>query len=199
MSKIAIFASGVGTNAEQLIRYFNFSQKENEVSLVLSNKADSGVLEKAKELGVETQVFSNKGFEEGKEVVKCLKEASIEVIVLAGFLRKVSDHILHHFKDRIINIHPSLLPLYGGKGMYGRKVHQAVLENHENQSGISIHLVNEEFDQGKILFQAACKVEKEDTIESLTNKIHQLEHQYFSQVVEDYVIKTIYSEDKIRQ
>ncbi len=183
MKRIAIFASGTGTNAENLIRYFR-TNPSGRVVLVLSNKPAAGVLEKASDLGVETCVFERRQFYETRDVLKLLIDRGIDFIVLAGFLWLVPEYLLDAFQGRIINIHPALLPKYGGKGMYGRHVHEAVLRNGEKESGITIHQVNPEYDEGDVVFQARCEVQPGDTPETLASRIHELEYAHFPAVVE---------------
>ena len=182
---IAIFASGSGTNAEQLIKHFNQVQ-DITVNAVFCNKPDAYVIERAKKLNVLPFVFNKSEFTD-KEFIKNLRSLNTDFIVLAGFLWKIPERLIKEYPDKIINIHPALLPLHGGKGMYGEKVHQAVIENKETSSGITIHLVNENYDEGRILFQASCEVVNDDTPDSLADKIHQLEHKYFPLIVEDYI------------
>lgn len=181
--KIAVFASGSGSNAEQLIKHFQ-SVSEMTVSQVYCNKPDALVLERAKNLDVPSLVFTRSEFK-SEEFLAQLE--SVDFIILAGFLWKIPEYLIQAFPDKIINIHPALLPSYGGKGMYGSHVHESVIANKEKQSGITIHLVNENYDKGRTLFQASCDITSEDTPDSLTQKIHQLEHKYFPQIVEDYI------------
>ena len=183
MKNIAIFASGSGTNAENLIRFFRTS-RYGRVSLVLSNRKDAGVLDRAKALGVETFVFEREQFYETEKVLELCIERGIDFVVLAGFLWLVPDYLISHFEDRMLNIHPALLPNYGGKGMYGKHVHRAVIENGDPESGITIHRVNMEYDQGDILFQARCRVLPDDDPDSLAARIHELEYEHFPRVVE---------------
>lgn len=189
MPNIAIFASGAGSNARQIIRFFSDSNHGVHVKLIITNKATAGVVEVAKNANVDVLVLKNEVFIEGSELVKMLRKHQINWIVLAGFLRKIPLDLIRVYTDRIINLHPSLLPKYGGKGMYGKFVHDAVILNNEKESGITIHLVNEEYDTGEILFQESCLIEKGDTIEDLTKKIHDLEHKYFPQVIKDQILK----------
>ncbi|MFA6334638.1 MAG: phosphoribosylglycinamide formyltransferase [Bacteroidales bacterium] len=184
--KIAIFASGSGTNAENIIKYF-YGSTLCKVELVLSNKNNAFVLERAKKLGVDTFVFSVNQLNEFTLVDELLEARRIDFIVLAGFLLKIPQRILEKYPSRIINIHPALLPSYGGKGMYGMKVHQAVIEAGEPESGITIHLVDENYDNGKVLFQARCSISNGDTAEDLANKIHLLEQAHFPRVIEEYI------------
>lgn len=185
--KIAILASGSGTNAENLIEYFKDS-KEISIEMILSNKAKAYVLERAKNHNVKSYVFTKNEFNEKDGLVKLFQDNQIDFIVLAGFLLLVPNHIIQYFSNRIINIHPSLLPKYGGKGMYGTNVHQSVIANKESESGITIHLVNERFDEGKILFQAKCNIIPSETAESLASKVHILEYEHFPKVVEKYIL-----------
>lgn len=178
--KIALFASGSGTNAQKIIEYFS----DNELVVVdslWSNKKEAYALERARKFQIDTFVFTKEEFNNGILVVEKLKERDIDLIVLAGFLWLVPVNLIQSFP--IINIHPALLPKYGGKGMYGMKVHQAVVDNKEKESGISIHYVNEEYDDGKIIFQAKCVVDAGDTAEDVAQKIHKLEYRYFPEVI----------------
>jgi phosphoribosylglycinamide formyltransferase-1 len=184
---IALFASGNGSNAVNLIHFFQ-NHPKIEVKTLICNKADAPVVAKAESLGVEVLVFSNEEFESGLTVLQELDYRAIEWIVLAGFLRKIPVNIIRGYQNRIINIHPSLLPKYGGKGMYGKFVHNAVIEAKELKSGISIHLVNEEFDDGEILAQFETELTGDDTCDSLTEKIHALEHKHFPIIVEQTVL-----------
>ena len=187
MKHIAIFASGSGTNAEQIISHFQESSLAR-VSLLLSNKPDAYALTRARKYNVPTLVFTREEFNQSDRIVDILKEKGIDLVVLAGFLWLVPVNLIRAFPDHIINIHPALLPKYGGKGMYGMRVHQAVIDSGDKESGISIHYVNGRYDEGKIIFQARCKIEPEDTPESLANKVHQLEYEYFPKVIEELII-----------
>ncbi len=184
--RIAIFASGNGTNAMNLIHFFGNSS-DAEIIFVLANRSDAGVLDKAKSAGIQTVVLSNQEIEAGEAVVQVCLEHAIDVIVLAGFLRKIPAELIRQYPNRIVNIHPALLPNYGGKGMYGDHVHRAVIEAREKESGISIHLVNEHFDEGKLLAQFKCPVLENDTVESLRQRVQELEHEHFSEVVNQLV------------
>lgn len=180
---IAIFASGSGSNAENIIRYF----RNNDsicVSLVLSNKSDAYVLERAHRLGVSSNVFPKEDWVAGDEVLAVLQEYRIDFIVLAGFLVRVPDLILHAYPNKIINIHPALLPKFGGKGMYGSRVHEAVVAAGEKESGITIHYINERYDEGNTIFQATCPVLPDDTPEDVAEKVHALEYKHFPLVIE---------------
>jgi phosphoribosylglycinamide formyltransferase-1 len=188
MKYIAIFASGSGTNAENIIKYFSNSNNA-KVNLVLSNRPDAYVLKRAAALNVRTVIFDRNDFYVTGVVMQLLKDSQISLIVLAGFLWLVPDDILKAFRNRIINIHPALLPAYGGKGMYGDRVHQSVILNREKESGITIHHVNENYDEGDIIFQAKCSVEPDDTPESLAHKIHRLEYKYYPEIVEQVITR----------
>lgn len=181
VKKIAVFASGSGTNAQNIIRYF-VENESVKVDSLWSNNPDAYALTRAAALGVDTFVFNRKQFYETDEVAQKLKNRSIDLIVLAGFLWLVPQHLIDNFQ--IINIHPALLPRYGGKGMYGLKVHQAVVENQEKETGISIHFVNPEYDEGELVFQAKCPVLPTDTPEVVAQKVHELEYKYFPVVIE---------------
>lgn len=185
MKKIAVFASGNGSNAEALVRYFNKdAQKNAVVALVVTNRKSAGVINRLKPLGVPSFVFPNAEFEQPQALLEFLTENKIDLIVLAGFLRAIPAELIKMYERKIVNIHPALLPQYGGKGMYGEAVHKAIISNAEQQSGITIHYVNEEYDKGEIIFQAHCAITKEDTPETLAQKIHALEHLHFPQQVE---------------
>ena len=154
--KVAILVSGTGTNAINIIEYFE-KISVADVVLIISNKTDALALEKAQNKGVKTVVFNNESFKKNGTVLDYLMSQSIDFIVLAGFLIKIPNEIIHAYPNKIVNLHPSLLPKYGGKGMYGKRVHKAVIENQESESGISIHFVNEEYDEGTIIFQAKVR------------------------------------------
>ena len=182
MKKIAILASGSGSNAEKIMEYFQNSPK-GEVVIVGSNNKDAFVLERAKKFEVPALVFSKSELESGTLTAK-LQSLGVDLVVLAGFLLKIPDSLIHAFPGQIVNIHPALLPNYGGKGMYGARVHQAVKDSGDAFTGITIHLVNEHYDEGKIIFQAAVPVSPEDSPEDIAGKVHQLEHKYFPNVIE---------------
>ena len=188
MKNIAIFASGSGTNAENIIKYFS-NKKSAKVGMILSNKSEAYVLKRAEALKVKSVFFDRKDFYDTDKVLKLLTDNKIEFIILAGFLWLVPSNILDNYPGRIINIHPALLPKYGGVGMYGERVHRAVIENHDMESGITIHYVNTIYDSGDIIFQARCKVERTDTPESLASKVHALEYRYFPQIIEEILLK----------
>jgi phosphoribosylglycinamide formyltransferase-1 len=188
MKKIAIFASGSGTNAQAIAEYFAKNDGA-KVDCILTNNSQAFVLERAKLFSVPSIIFSKDDFYHTPKIINLLKEREIDLIVLAGFLWLLPPELVHAFPERIINIHPALLPKYGGKGMYGMKVHQAVIENKEKESGITIHYVNEKYDEGNIIFQAKCKIDPSDTPEMLAEKIHELEHIHFPRVVGEIVIR----------
>ena len=177
-----MFASGSGTNAQNLIEHFN-KTFDKEVVLVLSNNPEAYVLERAARLGVPARVFSREDLKTGR-VLRILQENAVDFVVLAGFLWLIPAEITAAYRNRIVNIHPALLPKYGGKGMYGLHVHAAVLENGEGESGITIHYVNEKYDSGDIIFQARCPVMPDDTPERLQERVHRLEYEHFPKVVE---------------
>lgn len=183
MKRIAIFASGSGSNAENIHDYFS-TREDVEISLILTNNPDAFVIERAKKLNIECIVFNREQFAKSDEVVTILKDANIDLVVLAGFLWLVPSNLIKAYPNKIVNIHPALLPNYGGKGMYGDNVHKAVIENQEPVSGITIHYVNEKYDDGEHVFQVACEVKPNDTPEKLAEKIHALEYEHFPKVVE---------------
>ncbi len=186
MIRIAVFASGSGTNAERLVKHF-INSGIAKVELILTNNKEAGVINRALGLKVKCEVFSNSQFKKGDDILQTLSKNKIDFIVLAGFLLLIPENIIREYKNRIMNLHPALLPLYGGKGFYGSKVHEAVIHSGSIMSGITIHKVNEKFDEGEIIFQAACHVNKEDTPSTLAEKIHSLEYAFFSNVVEKVI------------
>ena len=181
VKRIALFASGSGTNAENIISYFT-DNEQIKVDSLWSNKPNAFALKRAEKMGIDTFVFTRRELNETGEVVQRLKERKIDLIVLAGFLWLIPENLVTSFD--IINIHPALLPKYGGKGMYGMNVHRAVIENRETESGITIHLVNPVYDGGEILFQAKCSVFPDDTPEDVAQKVHKLEYNHFPKVIE---------------
>jgi len=183
MKNIAIFASGSGTNAENLIKFFR-TGRSGRVCLVLSNNKKAGVIQRAQSHDIETFVFGREQFYESGEVLELLKEKAIDFVVLAGFLWLVPGPLLESYENKVVNIHPALLPKYGGKGMYGRHVHEAVIANGDKESGITIHYVNQKYDDGGIIFQARCRVDPGDTADTLVSRIHLLEYEHFPKVVE---------------
>lgn len=190
MTNIAIFASGSGSNAENIITHFR-SHPRISVVVVLSNNPDAYVHTRAQRLGVPSFSFSKKEFDESTQILDLLKKYAIDYIVLAGFLLKVSPQIIRAFGNNIVNIHPALLPKYGGKGMYGDNVHRAVIEAQEGESGITIHRVNDCYDEGNIIFQASCPISPNDSPEDLAQKVHQLEYQYFPVIIERDIEKSL--------
>lgn len=182
MIRLAILASGSGSNAEKIMEHFANSSR-GKIALVASNKADAGVLARAEKFGVPTFTFTRKEMEAGVLLAK-LQQEQIDWVILAGFLVKVPDDLIRAFPERMVNIHPALLPNYGGKGMYGHHVHEAVKAAGDPISGITIHLVNEHYDEGKIIFQAATAIAPEDSAETIGQKVLALEHQYFAGVIE---------------
>ncbi|MDF9830490.1 phosphoribosylglycinamide formyltransferase [Parabacteroides sp. PF5-6] len=184
MKNIAIFASGSGTNAENIIKYFA-NHPHIRVAVVLSNNANAGVHERAKKLGVPSFTFSRADFEEGFPVLKILAEYQVDFIVLAGFLNIISEAFLNAYPEKVINIHPALLPKHGGKGMYGMRVHEAVVAAKDKKTGITIHYINEYYDDGEIIFQADCPVSAQDTPETVAQKVHILEYEHFPHVIEE--------------
>ena len=188
MRNIAIFASGSGTNAENIIKHFS-NTNTAKVSLVLSNKRQSLVLKRAEALNIRTVFFERKEFYVTGKVLRYLALYKIDFIVLAGFLWLVPENIIEQYHGRIINIHPALLPAYGGKGMYGEAVHKAVIDNHDKESGITVHYVNKMYDDGDIIFQKRCKVGPSDTPDSLAEKVHALEYVHYPKIIEKLVVK----------
>jgi phosphoribosylglycinamide formyltransferase 1 len=188
MRNIAILASGTGTNAENIIKYFS-NKNTAKVSLVLSNKRQAQVLKRAEENNIRTVFFERKEFYVTGKVLRYLLLYKIDFIVLAGFLWLVPENIVEQYTGRIINIHPALLPAYGGKGMYGDIIHKAVIANHEKESGITIHYVNKLYDKGDVIFQTRCNIETSDTPDSLAEKVHALEYLHYPKVIEDIVLK----------
>jgi phosphoribosylglycinamide formyltransferase-1 len=186
--RIAIFASGKGTNARKIIEYFAASDKII-VALIVSNKPDAGVLNIAKEYQIPALLIEKKKFFEGNHYIDELKNAGITFIVLAGFLWKLPAALIKAYQNKIINIHPALLPEYGGKGMYGHHVHEAVINKPEKESGITIHYVDEHYDHGQHIFQIACPVFPDDTPEKLAQRIQLLEHKYYPRIIEEVLLE----------
>jgi phosphoribosylglycinamide formyltransferase 1 len=186
MKNIAIFASGSGSNAERIWEHFQHSDVA-QVRKIFTNNPKAGVIARAERLQVPCRVFDREEFYATKNLLSELQEDKIDLIVLAGFLWLFPTYLIQEFPERVINIHPALLPHYGGKGMYGAKVHQAVVAASEKESGITIHYVNEHYDEGAIIFQAKCQLEKDETPETLAQKIHQLEYQHFPIIIEKII------------
>ncbi|TJZ50612.1 phosphoribosylglycinamide formyltransferase [Sphingobacterium olei] len=186
--RIAIFASGSGSNAQKIMEHFKYSN-EVEVALILSNNPDAYVLQRADNFEIPSHVFDKHDFYQTTEVVDLLKRLDINLVVLAGFLWLIPQSLLQAFPNRIINIHPALLPKHGGKGMYGDRVHQAVLNAGDDEHGITIHFVNENFDEGEVIYQARFKVEPDDTLETIKFNGQQLEHLHYPKVIENLLKK----------
>lgn len=186
--RLAIFASGSGTNAEEIFKHF----KDHDyigVTLLLSNKPDAFALQRASKFGIQSAVFTREEFKEGSRLLSLLSDSGATHIVLAGFLWLVPTYLIHAFPEKIINIHPALLPRYGGKGMYGAKVHEAVKAAGDVESGITIHLVNEHYDEGTILFQARCPITPDQTPEEIAACVHALEYEHYPRVIEKWVME----------
>jgi phosphoribosylglycinamide formyltransferase-1 len=190
MKRIAIFCSGSGTNAEVIMRRF---QNHDTIKVVrlLANKPDIKALERAAQFEVPTTVFNRDTFYNTTAIEELLQQENVDFIILSGFLWKVPEKMVSLWPNAFINIHPSLLPKYGGKGMFGMHVHEAVIANREVESGISIHLVNQHYDDGQLLFQAKCEVLPTDTALNLAQKVHQLEYAHFSEVIENYILNSV--------
>ncbi len=187
MKNIAIFASGEGTNAENLFHYFN-NDKRVKIKLVVANTDTAGVVARAEKYKKNVQIISKTALEEyTSQIIEFLNAEKIDIIVLAGFLLKIPEQFIKAFPHKIINIHPSLLPKYGGKGMYGMHVHHAVIQNKETESGITVHFVNEEYDKGTIILQVACDVTSQDTPQTLSAKIRKLEFEYLPKAIEQII------------
>ena len=189
MKKIAILASGSGSNAENIHDYFK-NRNDVEITLILTNNPTAFVIERAKKLNIKCILFNKNQFSETDEIVTELQREEIDLVVLAGFLWLIPQNLIEAFPSKIVNIHPALLPAYGGKGMYGSKVHEAVIENNEDVSGITIHYVNEKYDEGETIFQVATEIKSKDTPESLAQKIHALEYEHFPKVIERIIDKS---------
>ncbi len=191
MVNIAIFASGNGTNAERLINYFS-SSTQVKIKLIVTNNENAGIVEKANRFKKNLQLISKATLDNyAEQFIDFLQTEKVDLIVLAGFLLKIPEQLVVAFPNRIINIHPSLLPKFGGKGMYGKYVHEAVIASKEKQSGITIHFVNEEYDKGKIILQQSCLIDDNETTASLAKKIQELEHEFLPIAVEQIVKTTL--------
>jgi phosphoribosylglycinamide formyltransferase-1 len=188
IAKIAIFVSGKGTNAQKIIQYFQ-NRKDIEASLVCSNNPRSEVLELAHSLNINQLIFNKETLNSPDGVIHFLNEKGITHIVLAGFLWLVPVHLIEIFKNKIINIHPALLPKYGGKGMFGLNVHEAVKAAGERETGITIHLVNERYDEGQYLFQEKVDLTGAETAQEIAQKVQELEHQYYPRVIERWILE----------
>jgi phosphoribosylglycinamide formyltransferase 1 len=183
LTQLAIFASGVGTNAQKIIDHFR-NHSSIKVALILCNKPNAGVLTIAQKENIPFVIIEKEKFSSGEFYLSILKEKKIDFLVLAGFLWKLPVELIKSYPKKIINIHPALLPKYGGKGMFGDHVHESVIKNNEKESGITVHYVDEIYDHGKIIFQAKCIIEKNETAETLAKKIHALEHKNYPALVE---------------
>ena len=190
MINIAIFASGSGSNAENITNYFK-ERKDVSIKLIISNKKDAYVHQRAVKMGIHSVTFSKNSFENTDEVLNCLEKNEIDFIVLAGFLLKVPQNIIEAYPQKIVNIHPALLPKFGGKGMYGDNVHKAVVAAGELESGITIHYINENYDEGNVIYQAKCDVLPVDTYEDVAEKVHQLEYLHFPEIIDKVLSDTI--------
>lgn len=188
-SRIAVFASGSGTNAEEIFKHFR-NHPTIEVVLLLSNNPEAYALQRAKNFGIRNAVFTRDEFRNG-QILHHLRENKITHIVLAGFLWLVPEYLLHEYPDRIINIHPALLPKYGGKGMYGSRVHEAVKAARDLETGITIHLVNDRYDEGRILFQGRCPIEATYSPEQIAQCVHKLEYEHYPRVIEEWILGKI--------
>jgi len=184
--KIAIFASGSGTNAQKFFEKFEHHPLA-EINMLLTNNPKAGAIVRAESFGIPVEVFDKHTFTKTDHIVQLLQDMGTDFIVLAGFMWLVPDNLVKAFPNRMVNIHPALLPKYGGKGMYGMHVHKAVVEAEEKETGITIHYVNERYDEGQIIFQTSCEVEPEDTPEDVAEKVHALEYLYYPKVVEDLI------------
>ncbi len=189
MIKIAIFASGTGSNARKIIEYLD-GHTQIEVGLILSNRTNAKVLDLADEYGIHKRVISKDNFKDKGFTIGILESFNISYVILAGFLWLIPEYMIESYHRKIINIHPSLLPKYGGKGMYGMNVHRAVKANNEIESGISIHYVNSEFDEGEIIFQSKCTLEQNDSPETIAKKVLELEHKHFPRIIEKIILNT---------
>jgi len=186
--KLAIFASGSGSNAENICNYFAESS-DIKVVLICTNREDAFIVERANKLNIPVYIFSKSELNNFVDLHKKLQNIEVDVIILAGFLLKLPTLMVDNYPNRIINIHPSLLPKYGGKGMYGSNIHKAVIKNKELESGISIHFVNQNYDEGKIILQKKCSISANESVETLIHKIHKLEHNYFPVAIEKTIKK----------
>ncbi|MDY0084929.1 MAG: phosphoribosylglycinamide formyltransferase [Bacteroidales bacterium] len=187
MKKLAIFVSGSGTNMQRIANYFK-NHPQIEVSLVVCNNPDAGAIARAESLGIPLMMIDKKSFKNPEPLTAELFKKQIDWIILAGFLWLIPKVLIQAYPNKIVNIHPALLPAYGGKGMYGEKVHQAVIQNGEKQSGITIHFVNEHYDAGAIIFQQQLELQADETPESLARRIHELEYKYYPEVIEKVVL-----------
>ena len=186
IKNIAIFASGAGSNAQKIIDHFKIKTRNIEIVLIVCNNANAGVLKIAKKENIPSLIIERKKFYEDGYLAE-LKNYRINLVVLAGFMWKIPNIFINAYQNKIVNIHPALLPKYGGKNMYGNYVHEAVINASEKESGITIHYVDEIYDHGKIIFQAKCRVDEEDTPQTLAEKIHALEHKHYPEVIDNII------------
>ncbi len=191
---ITIFASGKGSNAEALIKHFENSEAI-QVALIVTNNPKAGVIAIANRYQIPVQIISNEDLQQPNQLLQTLQHFKTDYIVLAGFLRKIPGLLIQAFPNKIINIHPALLPRFGGKGMYGDKVHEAVLQAQEKATGITIHFVNEHYDEGQIIFQAETALTENDTVATVRAKVQALEHKHFAKIVESVVLKNFSASD----
>ncbi len=187
MKRLVIFASGSGSNAECITRYFADNQ-DISIELFFTNNPEAGVIERGRRLGIPIVLFDKKTFSKTNKIVELLQNQQIDYVILAGFLWLIPENLVKAFPNKIINIHPALLPKFGGKGMWGHFVHEAVVSAGEKESGITIHFVNERYDDGKVIFQAKCEVLSTDTSTEVTNKVLVLEHKYFPEIIEKIIL-----------
>lgn len=189
MHRLAIFASGNGSNAENIARYFSH-HSEIKVAAVFTDQPDAYVLQRASLLSIPSFVFTMAELKDPAGVIKQLEQLGVDFIILAGFMRLIPGCLIKKYQNKIINIHPALLPLYGGKGMYGMNVHQAVKNNSETETGITIHFVNEHYDEGEIIFQAKTPILESDTVDSIAQKVHQLEYEHYPKIIEQVILNS---------
>ncbi len=188
--RLSIFASGSGTNAEKFFEHFQ-DHPQIEIISVFTNNASAGVIDRAKRFEIQYHVYNRSFWQTGEKIIEILNKEEVDFIVLAGFMLLIPQNLVHAYSDRIFNIHPAILPKFGGQGMYGMNVHRAVKKAGEKESGLSIHYVNEEYDKGKIILQDKCKIEPSDTAEEIAAKVLKLEHKNYAKVVEEEVLKSI--------
>ena len=186
--RIALFASGSGTNVENITNYFNGKTTAKPVC-VLCNKPDAFVLERAKRLNLDSLTFNRADFNDGEKIMEYLRKNEIDLIVLAGFLWLVPEYLIKEYPNRIVNIHPALLPKFGGKGMYGMHVHEAVKQSGETETGITIHLIDGNYDKGSTVFQAKVAIDPSDSPDDIANKVHKLEYEYYPKIIEEIAEK----------
>lgn len=183
---LAVLASGNGTNAEEIFKYFKHHSSFS-VQGLLTNNPKAHVIKRATRNNIPCRIFNREEFTNGDKILRTLQQWNIDAIILAGFLWLIPEYLIDQYQNRILNIHPALLPQFGGKGMYGMYIHQAVLDSGQKESGITIHLVNKHYDKGTIIFQERCTIDAQDTTETLAGKIHILEHRFYPQVIEQWL------------